>query len=181
MYRTALLIAFGFVLVLVAVVLVLMPRKTEPVTGPSAETEPVAVVEPGWLTYEDTAVTFRYPQELPATYISATEWPPKVTVVEGTVACSTSGTLVAETKEVEVNGRIYCVTTRSEGAAGSVYVEYGYATEIERKTVTLSFTSRMTQCANYDDPQRTECVQERAEFDTDNLIDRIVRTLEFKR
>lgn len=127
-----------------------------------------ATVDPSWLTYSDDSVSFRYPADLPTTYIHAVAWPPNVSVFDTRMDC------VETTLN---NGNTYCVSTSSEGAAGSVYIEYAYGTWKDGKTVNLTFTFREVQCANYDDPQKTACEEERDAFDVDAFADSIARTV----
>lgn len=149
-------------------------------TGELVPVEPAPTVDATWKAYTDDSVTFRYPAEFPATYIRPVEWPPGVTVSEGTAECMVGKTEMGETKQASINDHDYCVTTSSEGAAGSVYVDYAYATQKDGKTATLAFTLRMTQCGNYDEPQKTACERERNDFSIDDLADRITQTFEFK-
>jgi hypothetical protein len=86
-------------------------------------------------------------------YIHPIKWPPVVVISNTKFACKTS----------LVNG--YCVTKSAEGAAGSTYTTYTYAKPYGSKTASLSFTIQSTQCLNYDEPQRGECVQKQADYD----------------
>jgi hypothetical protein len=68
----------------------------------------------------------------------------------------------------------------SEGAAGSVYTTYAYKLYMEKKNVTLSFVIRTPQCANYDDPNKTNCEKEKKEFNVDEMVDKIFETVNFQ-
>lgn len=138
-----------------------------------AETSKVEsmIVDPNWLTYSDDSVSFRYPETLPTTYIHSVDWPPKAVVSEGAPTCA---------EAIIISGRQHCVTTSSEGAAGSIYIDYAYATAKGGKTVTLSFTLREVQCANYDDPEKTACEQERNTFEVNAFADSILQTVTLK-
>lgn len=86
-----------------------------------------------------------------------TIWPPAVKFSEGVFSCNPQGSDTAEAGKVElktVAGTRYCVTTRSEGAAGSTYTTYMYTAELKNRLVTISFTLRFVQCDNYDDPKK---------------------------
>ncbi len=109
------------------------------------------------------------PDPFLSNYISAQEWPPKITVTDGGLVCAA--------KKI-INNSTYCVTAVSEGAAGSTYTTYSYATEKNGKIITLSFVIRAVQCMNYDDPQQTECLKERAAFDVDALADHILESVQ---
>ncbi len=101
-------------------------------------------------------------------YINAVDWPPQVQVVAGPFSC---------TEPKVIAGRTYCVTKVSEGAAGSTYTQYAYALALGGQVKTFTFTLRFSQCANYDEPQKSECEAERASFDPDQWIDKIVENL----
>ena len=123
----------------------------------------------GWRVATDTTsgISFNYPESLPTNYIHAEAWPPTITVTDGVPTC---------TEKKTINSKAYCVTAESEGAAGSTYTTYSYATEKLGKTITLSFILRAVQCMNYDNPQQAECLKERATFDIDALADRILQS-----
>jgi hypothetical protein len=135
----------------------------------------------GWQTFTDTeqGVSFQYPKDLGTQYISTVDWPPKVGVLAGTFTCSDSGSEITPMGQVQkkvVSGHTYCVTKESEGAAGSTYTLYTYAFQKGNKVMTLTFSLRFPQCANYDDPKKTECENERTAFDIDSVADRIVQS-----
>jgi len=123
-----------------------------------------------WQTSSDRSdgVTFKYPVTLPTVYIHATDWPPKVAVASSAFSCTAGGKATDQaglTVEESFNGANYCITRQSEGAAGSIYTNYAYATELQNKLVILTFTIREVQCGNYPEPQMTACNKERAGFD----------------
>ena len=126
------------------------------------------------LTYSDDIVTFNYPEKLSTTYIRAIDWPPKVAATKESISCEAGETEIGMTKIVIAQGREYCVTTQSEGAAGSMYTDYTYTTEKDSKVITVTFTLRLVQCGNYNEPERSLCERERTTFDVTALIDRIV-------
>jgi len=146
---------------------------------------------PGWKTSinADNGFSFQYPADFSTKYISIVDWPPAATIVNEPFSCAEAGSEIAAagiTRKQTINGRDYCVTKESEGAAGSVYTQYAYAIsgdsyDIQSKTIILTFSLRFVQCANYDDPQKTECENERAAFAPDAVIDRIERTLNVKK
>ncbi len=133
----------------------------------------------------DTAnkITFKYPEKLSTSYISTTDWPPKVQIENGPFVCTDAGEETSQagaTVERTIGGKQYCVTTVSEGAAGSMYSQYAYATELQGKVYFLTFTLRFVQCGNYSDPQKTACEKERASFNIDPIINEIVKTIAVK-
>lgn len=152
-------------------------------TGPKCEFAacPATGIDDSWKTYTDTAsgVSFRYPENLTTRYISIVDWPPKVAVTNGPLTCTEAGSETAragQTMKRTVDDREYCVTRESEGAAGSIYTNYAYATEKNGRALIFTFSLRAVQCLNYDDPQRSECEAERGSFDLDGVLDRIAQS-----
>ncbi|PKM87529.1 hypothetical protein CVU83_02935 [Candidatus Falkowbacteria bacterium HGW-Falkowbacteria-2] len=135
-----------------------------------------------WLSANQSGVRFRYPASLGTKYISTQVWPPLMKIETDTdFACAVnetdtiSGELVRNTT---INGREYCIRTRGEGAAGSTYNSYDYATLTGDRLITASFSIRYPQCSNYGAEEATACSRERADFDLDSLVDRVIRTVE---
>ncbi len=126
----------------------------------------------GWKTYNDPVrgISFRYPETLPTKYITAVsqDWPPTLAISGRTFACAS---------EEVLNGRAYCVTTSSEGAAGSIYKTYNYDFSYNGKDVSLTFDLQFVQCANYPEPQQSACKSEQATFDVGALVEKMVQTL----
>lgn len=158
--------------------------------GPDCEFEqcPTAIKKEisteGWkmMTDKDNGITFLYPEALSTKYIRAYDWPPKVQVLTDKFNCTEAGSETARagrTSRVLIGSNEYCVTKESEGAAGSIYIQYAYAFPKNGKTVILTFTTRETQCANYDEPNATECLTEREVFSMDDIADRMASTLNF--
>lgn len=138
-----------------------------------------------WATFTDESIglSFKFPTEFVAEYVSTNNWPPNIEVVKEQFECNTTGsemTIEGKTEERKVNNSTYCRTIRSEGAAGSIYNTYTYTTEKDAHLLSFDFTLRFVQCANYDEPNKTACEKERGALDVDALIDRIVQTIEFK-
>lgn len=125
--------------------------------------------------------SFSYPATLGTTYVSLVDWPPVLTVAKDTnVRCSLAGSETAssgKTERATINGREYCVTRQSEGAAGSMYHTYAYSFPNENDLLTLTFTLRFVQCMNYDEPNASNCTAEQSAFDADNLVDRMAQTV----
>jgi len=119
---------------------------------------------------------------LTTTYIGSQNlWPPKVTITKGTFVCKE--TPVTEQNKINpkgttvkkiISGREYCITTASEGAAGSTFTTYSYIAKIEQKFAKVSFILRAIECMNYDDPKQTECLKERESFNPDTLVDNLI-------
>ncbi len=115
-------------------------------------------------------------------YIHPVDWPPQISVSTSTYACKTTGATVGadgKTETKTINGRLYCLTTQSEGAAGSVYTTYTYKIPVQKKTISMSFVVRAPQCGNYDDPNKSACEKEKLDFNVDNMIDKIFNTIKF--
>ncbi len=125
---------------------------------------------------------FQYPDPLPTQFISAQEWPPKVSLVAEDFVCETgeradaTGALV-NTEERTVGDRVYCIDMSSEGAAGSTYTTYTYRTEQGDFVAHVDFTLRYVQCMNYDEANQGMCTLEQETFDVDGLVDRIASSI----
>jgi hypothetical protein len=133
-----------------------------------------------WKTFTDqeTGISFRYPNGLLPEFITAPIWPPKIRVATGTLSCVEKLEDRGEsTTKRTIDTQSYCVTEQSEGAAGSVYTTYTYQVEKERKVISVDFTLRAVQCANYDEPKKTVCGEERESFDLDSIVDKIVESV----
>jgi len=146
--------------------------------GPNCEF--AACPDDNWKTFTDKGVSFRYPEKLSTKYIHEFDWPPQIMFIEEGFECAEGGseiTRAGETKKEIINNREYCVTKAIEGAAGSTYTQYAYATAINNNTIVFTFSIKAVQCGNYDDPEKTNCEKEQANFDINNTIDQIFRTL----
>jgi hypothetical protein len=138
-----------------------------------------------WTTTTDAlGVTFQYPKELLAKYVSVAEWPPVIKIETGTYSCQTTPQEISSmsdiTSERLVDNRTYCVNIKNEGAAGSVYSSYIYTTAKNDKLVKVSFTLQYPNCNNYDEGQSQACTSEREAFDIDSTVDRIVQSIVVK-
>lgn len=140
---------------------------------------PAPTAEISIKTFTDVArgISFKYPEQLPATYMRLVDWPPHVDVVDEPFACIAAGAEMARagrTEQQTINGHTYCVTKESQGAAGSIYTNYAYEVPRSKGMVIFTFSMQAVQCANYDEPKKTECEQERATFNFDKDIDRMI-------
>ncbi len=152
-------------------------------TTPATPTEPTPVVS-GLKTTTDSAtdISFSYPEKLPYTYISTVDWPPKIQLINKAFTCTPAGSEIVQagkTESITINGRTYCRTIQSEGAAGSIYTNYAYAFADNNNTIILTFTLRFVQCANYPEPKQTECSAERASFNVEPVVDQIRQSITF--
>jgi len=110
-------------------------------------------------------------------YITKTLWPPKVYEIIDDYSCAVGGTEISSvgvTIEKMLDGISYCIKTQSEGVAGSTYTTYTYKTAtVSGGMLMTTFTLRFVQCDNYDDPERSECKDERVNFSADTLAQEI--------
>jgi len=124
---------------------------------------------------------FTYPNPLPTKYVTTPSWPPLVEMTVGAFTCA-EGDIVApdgmrkHLARRVIDDHIYCVTTDSEGAAGSTYTNYAYTTEQGAFVTRVAFTLRTPQCLNYNEPERGACKAEQAGFNVDALAHRIAST-----
>lgn len=162
------LIALAVIIVIVAAAFAFRPKESHE----------------GWLSYTDpdSGAIVSYPESFGTTYIHPIDWPPRVRVLDERFSCAQAGTETAragKTEQRKINERDYCVTTLTEGAAGSVYTQYAYGFAKGKKTTMLTFTTRMPQCLNYDEPKRSECQSERTSFNLDALIDGVAQAIDY--
>ena len=112
------------------------------------------------------------------------KYPPKFKITEGQIDCkitSSESGLLSRTVKRRIDGRIYCIESASEGAAGTIYTRYAYSTIKSGNLITVSCVIRYPQCMNYSEPYRTECANERETFDLDKIISHIVKNLSVKK
>lgn len=113
------------------------------------------------------------PTTLPSPYISAQEnWPPVITTSATTYSCTTASSEMGTTVERTINNKTFCVTTRTEGAAGSSYSTYTYtAAATNTSTKTTTFTLRYSNCGNYYDlPEYPLCQNAQGSFELDVIV-----------
>jgi|SRR3989339_604095 len=135
-------------------------------------------------TTNDQGITFQYPKEILAKYISETDWPPVVKIETGIFSCKTTPQEVSSMSDITsqrtVDDRTYCVNVKHEGAAGSVYASYTYTTTKNDKLIKASFTLQYPNCNNYDEDQSKDCTNEREAFDIDGTVDCIIQSIQLK-
>ncbi len=141
------------------------------------------------LELSDDSVNSNLPNSFTANFISfsnysleifkAMEYPKLESWVNnGEIGCEVTpleSSLPLRMSKKEINGRQYCIGAFSEGAAGSVYTEYAYATVVGEDVYVIKFVARYPNCSNYPDKERGECEMERETFNLDNLVDLEVR------
>jgi predicted secreted protein len=137
---------------------------------------------------------YRIPDNLDGEYISVRDWevevfathdeyPPEFKLAEDRISyrkTAVEGSLPVRILKKTINGQEYCIKVSSQGAAGSIYKKYTYATARKGKLISVSFTARYTQCGNYGQPKRSECRKERQEYDLDQVVDNFVKNTKFK-
>lgn len=155
-------------------------------SGPNCEFAacPPVLNNPGWLTTStDDGLSFQYPEIIGDEYISAQAWPLEVKLISKPFECVETGAEIKEggvTLKKMIADKEYCVTKASEGAAGSVYTTYDYATMMAEQTLNLKLLVREAQCANYDEPKKAACEIEQSSFDIDSLMDKMARSVQLK-
>ena len=101
--------------------------------------------------------------------------PSEFRIVDGEIDCEettpTDSSLNLRLIKKDINGKKYCIGASSEGAAGSVYTEYAYATVINNNVYLTLFLARDVDCNNYPEEEKIECQAERESFNLDNLVD----------
>jgi hypothetical protein len=124
-------------------------------------------------------VSFKYPKSLNANYITANQWPPVMSINSGNYACAVTASDSTQSDVITqsvVSGRIYCIDTKNEGAAGSTYSTYTYTTPKNGKLLAIKFILQYPECGNYSDSESSACTAERKSFNLDSIVDGIVQT-----
>lgn len=135
-----------------------------------------------WKTFSDekTGLSFKYPENLNTKYISVVDWPPVLNIYPETYSCLEAGSEIeraGKTEEVTENGENYCITTESEGAAGSVYKQYAVKRSNAGEVEIFTFSLRFVQCYNYDEKEQKECEEENNSFAILPTIHNIFQTI----
>ena len=123
-------------------------------SGPDCEFSACPASQPdataGWQTYKGDGFEFKYPENFGADIWRAFEWPPKATVVLDSdnlikKGCPNIPDGVAPKKtRITLNGLSYQLFKISDGAAGSTYTTYCYATKNEQNYYAIQFIIRYT-------------------------------------
>lgn len=136
-----------------------------------------------WTSTSSPQANFSYPTSLSTSYITTVDWPPTIDVLDEDFSCIEAGQETERagiTSKETINGKEYCVTKESEGAAGNTYTKYVYAFWKEDRMVIITFSLRRPQCANYPAPQSTVCSDEQESFDLNSVIDKIATSVNLK-
>lgn len=134
-----------------------------------------------WITLNsENGITLEYPDKIGDKYIHDFDWPPQIRIIDESFSCSEAGKeteRAGETTKEIINGKTYCITKITEGAAGSIYTQYVYTRGVGNRTAILTFSIREVQCVNYSEPERNLCEKEKEEFELDNIISKIMDTI----
>jgi len=104
-------------------------------------------------------------------YISAQQnWPPVIQTSATAYSCTSAHSEMGNTVEKTINSKTYCITTASDGTAGSIYYTYTYTTSSGTGTKTTNFILRYVDCGVYSDPQMTQCKTAQSGFNLDAII-----------
>lgn len=117
--------------------------------------------------------------QLPTPYITAVDWPPERRVENEQYHCTEAGSQTdraGQTVEMRVNSHEYCVTKITEGAAGSIYIQYAYARPKNNQTEYFTFSLRFIQCDNYPEEEKAVCEKAQQTFITDNYVDQYIQS-----
>lgn len=152
-------------------------------TGPLCEFAPCPV-DPavGWENASSISanIDFKYPKDIGTTYIHPVDWPPQFTILNTAFTCTEAGAEMARAGKTEIRmigATPYCITTESEGAAGSTYTNFAYAFAYGQQTAIMTFSLRSVQCGNYDESERIACENERDAFSIDTIANRIAQSI----
>src|SRR5689334_13050432 len=94
--------------ILVLVILVWIVQRV-----PKTSTPAIEISTLGWSTFSDGTVSFQYPPKLPTKYITASDWPPKVQILDQSFSCTQAGDITrpaGKTELTSINGHSYCLT-----------------------------------------------------------------------
>lgn len=161
---------------------------SNPITNQPQNVEPtqntLVQIPENWRTKLDIEnnLSFRYPENLGTTYVTLVDWPPLAFVQDSPYSCVNAGEAIeraGKTEERNIDGRIYCVTEKEEGAAGSIYTSYAYNSVVNGKNLIFTFTIRKPQCMNYDEPNQSACIQEQQSVNFDRLADQMMQSVKY--
>lgn len=139
-------------------------------------------IGPTLKTFTDSAqgVSFEYSEIPSVSYIGPLKWPPHIEIKDTLYSCVERGLSTSSLGKIEkrvINSHQYCVTTLVEGAMGSKYTTYSYSWDKDGLVAILTFTIRSVQCANYDEPKKSQCEQQQTIFDVDTIADRVAQSI----
>jgi hypothetical protein len=129
-------------------------------------------------------ITYAYPETLPTKYFHLQDWlqTAKLELSVKSFSCMEGNGVTGKTASVTINGKGYCVTTSSEGAAGTIYTTYTYAVPVfGTKVAALTFViGHVTSCTVYGGTaDEAACDQET--FDPNALADQIISSIKLNK
>lgn len=107
-----------------------------------------------WNTYKNEEYGFemKYPNDFPIYSIQPITTAINCDYANFSSKCptvSSGGQSSSTTERININGILYCSYVTAEGAAGTVYKTYGYATVRNNKCFVVSFAVAYPNCDNY--------------------------------
>ncbi|MBL7156233.1 MAG: hypothetical protein ISS87_01390 [Candidatus Pacebacteria bacterium] len=176
----------GYQLISVPKQVAQLPEINVPEQTPEIPEEPEQPQIPAdWKAYRGNGYAFYYPEELNMDYVNIYPWPPEVVISlpDTTIPVSLDSLCsgISYSELVTIKDTIYCVTTRSDGAAGTSYSNYEYFTYKDNWLAFLAFEMRLPNCGNFYglDNKMEQCKKEQSEFDPNVLADQILSTFKF--
>jgi len=170
----------GFILIAGVITLLFLKGDSVLVSKPGSSTDLNTVDEKStWKKARSGNLEFRYPATLTTKYVTPNEWPLDIQQ-ETSYSCVEGEDLLNGTGKTEkrmIQGHEYCITTKNEGAAGSIYSEYTYVTQKDGTTLSALVTMRQVQCGNYDGVEQNACKAEQQNFNLDQLLHEIIQTV----
>jgi hypothetical protein len=115
---------------------------------------------------------------LPSFVSAQSGWPPVIQNSSEAYNCSPSRTESGTTIQKTINGRIYCVTIKSEGAAGTIYYTYRYVTADSRggtKITNFTLAFHDADCGtDTGTPEKISC-NGQGPLDVNAIVDSLMR------
>ncbi len=129
-------------------------------------------------------ITYAYPETLPTKYYRLQDWlgTAKLELSAKSFSCMEGNNVTGKTSSVTINGKGYCVTAASEGAAGTIYTTYTYAVPVmDGKVAALTFAiGHVTSCTVYAGTA-DEAACNKETFDPNALADQIISSIKLNK
>lgn len=166
------------------------PQPTDPCGSVGCTEKETSII---WRTFvnDEQGVVFQYPDHLFTKFFrfvgntAEAHWPPQVSTGSTVITCDPLFNMPMQRAWHSVGTRRYCVTTQTEGAAGSMYTTYNYMANIGTtgRFVIFTFVVRTaTTCENYAGQDIVNCKREASTFaaDLDRIVDYMMQSVRFK-
>jgi hypothetical protein len=115
---------------------------------------------------------------LPSFVSAQAGWPPVIQTSSKAYSCSPSRAEGATTTQKTINGKTYCITIKSEGAAGTIYYTYTYVTAVTSggtKTTNFTLAFHNTDCGtDTGTPEKISC-NGQGPLDVTAIVDSLMR------